>query len=78
MTPWIQYPDGLRQTLVAVLGSCDTVTQQMHTLLEKMSSHNLARRSQWVATGRDDMNRLRSSLEAYKSALDIALEVTAM
>jgi hypothetical protein len=24
------------------------------------------------------MNRLRSSLEAYKSALDIALEVTAM
>ena len=74
----IQYPDGLRQTLVVVLGNCDTVTQQMHTLLEKMSSKNLGRRAQWVATGRDDMNRLRSSLEAYKSALDIALEVTAM
>lgn len=27
----IQFPDGLKQTLVAVLGNCDSVAQQMHT-----------------------------------------------
>jgi hypothetical protein len=42
----IQYPDGSQQILVAVFGNCDTVTQQMHTLLEKMSSKNLGRRAQ--------------------------------
>jgi len=32
----------------------------------------------WTLFGRDDMDKLRSSLEAHKSALDIALDMVAL
>lgn len=74
----IKYPDGLRQNLLAVLKNCNVVTQDMSRLLEKLTSANVARRIQWTSTGREDMEKLRSSLESHKSALDIALDLTAL
>jgi Fungal N-terminal domain of STAND proteins len=67
----MEYPSGLEQNLLAVLENCDVVTKQMVALIQKMSSGSVGRRVQWAAFGRDDMNKLRSSLEAHKSALDI-------
>jgi Fungal N-terminal domain of STAND proteins len=72
----IHYPDGLRQSLLAMLKNCDIVRKDMSNLLNKLSSANTARRIQWTTTGRDDMNKLRSSLESHKSALDIAPDLT--
>ena len=58
--------------------NCDGVTNSMSELLEKMSSGSLGRRIQWTALKKDEMEKLMSSLEAHKSALDIALDMTAM
>lgn len=74
----IDYPDGFRQNLITVLKNCDTVTTEMTTLLDKLASANLLRRFQWSTMGRDDMNRLRSSLQSHKSALEIGLDMTSV
>lgn len=74
----IKYPQGLQRNLLAVMNNCNAVTKQMSELIEKMSSASLGRRLQWTTYGRDDMNKLRSSLETHKSALDIALDLTAL
>jgi hypothetical protein len=74
----IDYPAGFRENLLTVLKNCDTVTAEMTTLLDKLSSANVLRKVQWTAMGRDDMNRLRSSLESHKSALEIGLDMTSL
>ena len=69
----INYPDGFRKDLMGVLQSCDFITHQMKAILRKLSSGNVGRRIQWSLSSREEMNNLRSSLEAHKSAIEIAL-----
>jgi Fungal N-terminal domain of STAND proteins len=72
------YPEKLQRNLKEVLHNCDQVVDQMQKLLTKLSSGKLGGKVQWVFDGRDEMNRLRSSLEAHRSAIEIALEVGSM
>jgi hypothetical protein len=74
----INYPEGSHRTLITVLGNCDHVAKEMEALLNKMASGNIGRRMEWTIYGRDDMNKLRSRLEAHKSAIDIALDMVSI
>jgi hypothetical protein len=74
----ISFPESLQQNLVGVLRNCDDVTKEMQNLLRKLSSESLRRRIQWSMLDRDEMNKLRSRLEAHKSAIDIALDMISM
>jgi hypothetical protein len=74
----IKYPEGSRRTLITVLGNCDHVTKEIEALLNKMASGNIGRGMQWTIYGQDDMNKLRSRLEAHKSAIDIALDMVSI
>jgi len=73
-----RYPESHRRTLVNILRNCDDVTDVMRDLLRKMSSGNLFHRVQWFRSGRDEMNGLRSRLEAHKTAIIIHLNVVSM
>jgi hypothetical protein len=74
----IDYPDAFREDLLTVLKNCDAVTTEMTTLLDKLASANMMRKVQWTALGKDEMNKLRSSLESHKSALEIGLDMTSL
>ena len=74
----VAYPEILQQTLVGVLQNCEKVLTEMQELLRKMSSGNIGRRVQWSLTGRDDMMKLKSGLEAHKATIDIALDMVSM
>jgi chromosome segregation ATPase len=74
----IQLPESLQRNLVGVLRNCDDVTKEMREFLRKLSSENFGRRVQWSVIARDEMNKLRSRLEAHKSAIDIALDMISM
>lgn len=67
------FPPIIKQQVLQIIVNCDVVTQQMNNLLVKLTSGRLGRRIQWSLTDKDEVNRLRSSLEANKSALEIAL-----
>jgi hypothetical protein len=74
----ISFPKSLQQNLFGILRNCDDVTKEMQDLLSKLSSESLRRRMQWSLLDRDEMNKLRSRLEAHKSAIDIALDMISM
>lgn len=74
----VAYPENMEKNLLGILQNCDLSTTEMKALLEKLSSMKLGRRVQWAVEGRAEMNKLRSSLEAHKSAIEIALEMGAM
>jgi hypothetical protein len=74
----IQYPSGLEKNILAVLRNCDLVAVEMETLLERMAPKNLGRKIRWAVSGRDDMEKLRSRLQAHKTSIEIALEVTSL
>ena len=74
----ITYPDGFRDNLMNVLENCNSVTNEMEAMLLKLSSTNLGRRLQWTFKEKGEMDRLRSSLESHKSALEIALDMTSL
>jgi hypothetical protein len=66
------------ETLLGIFGSCDRITKQMQELLTKLSSGDVVARLRWTVAARDEMNKLRSSLESHKSALDIALDMASL
>ena len=72
------YPDALRPNLVTIIRECDGVTGKMRQLLTKLSSGSAGRRMQWSFTARDEADRLRQSLEAHKSALQIAISLVSL
>lgn len=74
----ISFPESLQQNLVGILRNCDDVTKEMQDLLTKLSQESLRTGVQWSMLARDEMNKLRSRLEAHKSAIDIALEMISM
>jgi chromosome segregation ATPase len=74
----IKFSESLQQNLVGVLRNCDDVIKEMQDLLKKLSSESLGRRMEWSMLARDEMNKLRSRLEAHKSAIDIALDLISM
>jgi hypothetical protein len=63
----VDFPEAIRGNLTQALINCDVITQQINELLNKLSSGRLGRRIQWSFNSRDDMAKLRSSLEAHKS-----------
>ncbi|ETI24493.1 hypothetical protein G647_03862 [Cladophialophora carrionii CBS 160.54] len=72
------YPDALRPNLTTIIRECDGVVVKMSVLLSKLSSASVARRMQWSFAVRDEADRLRQSLEAHKSALQIAVSLVSL
>lgn len=71
-------PDTLRKQITGIITNCTGVVVEIQVLLDKHEGTKITKAAKWVAFGNDDMNKLRSSLEAHKSALEIALDMIAL
>jgi ankyrin repeat protein len=72
------FPQSLVRQICGILTNCGGVLEQIEASLQKHAGGGVKRGVKWSLSGRDDVNKLRSSLEAHKSALDIALEMVAL
>jgi len=72
------FPPSLVRQISGILTNCGVVLEHIEASLQKHSGGGIRRGMKWSFEGRDDMNKLRSSLEAHKSALDIALDMVAL
>ena len=68
-------PPSLVSQMKGLLAGCDKVVMQISQSISKFDSDGLIVRTQWAITGHEDMEKLRSSLEAHKSALAIGLDM---
>jgi len=71
----VRYPEALKRNLIAILANVDHVTKEMDTLLKRCSAEGVGQSVKWSVANRDEAVRLRDSLEAHKSAIEIALEL---
>ena len=72
------FPQSLVRQICGILTNCGGVLEQIEASLQKHAGGGVKRGVKWSLSGRDDVNKLRSSLEAHKSALDIALDMVAL
>lgn len=71
----VTYPDDMRDQINQILLACDANVAQIIEILSRLRSGKLGRRIQWTLSDSDDVDKIRSSLESNKTALDIALSI---
>lgn len=72
------FPKTLNQHVTAILGNCNLVVTEIQTCITKYGQDRLKTRVAWAINGQGDISKLRSSLEAHKTALEIALDMLAL
>jgi Fungal N-terminal domain of STAND proteins len=72
------FPDTLRQQISGIVTNCAVVLDEIERLLDKFDGPGATRSAKWASGGKDDTQKLRISLEAHKSALEIALEMVSL
>ena len=68
-------PSSLLSQIKNILAGCDNVIIQIAQTISKFDGDGVIVRSKWAISGQGDMEKLRSSLEAHKSALGIGLDM---
>lgn len=72
-------PTSLESQITGMLTNCNGVVTEIENGLAKASKSKFGKAGYWtLGGGQSDMAKLRSSLEAYKSALEISLDMVTM
>ncbi|UPK95305.1 hypothetical protein LCI18_006240 [Fusarium solani-melongenae] len=72
------FPTTLNQHVNAILANCNLVVTEIQSCITNYNQGRLRSRVTWAINGQGDINKLRSSLEAHKTALEIALDMLAL
>lgn len=72
------FPKTLNQHVTAIIANCNLVVADIQSCITKYGQDRLKTRVSWAINGQGDINKLRSSLEAHKTALEIALDMLAL
>jgi Fungal N-terminal domain of STAND proteins len=67
-------PINLVAQITGIMSNCGGVLAQIQASLAKHGGGGLRKGIKWTISGREDMDKLRSSLEAHKSALGLTLD----
>ncbi|KAF2824564.1 hypothetical protein CC86DRAFT_468651 [Ophiobolus disseminans] len=69
------FPETLRKHITGILANCELVLIEVQRVIAKYDKPGVVTGSKWVLAGSEDVAKLQLSLEAHKSALEIALEM---
>ena len=71
-------PETLKRQIAGIVTNCMGVVVEIEHTLERHEVTGLAKAARWKAIGLGDILKLRSSLEAHKAALEIALDMVTL
>ena len=71
-------PQTLQNQIAGIVRNCTGVVVDIEQTLKKHEGGKVIKAAKWVASGKSDVNRLQLSLEAHKSALEIALDMVTL
>jgi Fungal N-terminal domain of STAND proteins len=71
-------PLALESQINGIVKNCDGVVKDIEASLQKHEVGGPLKGIKWAVSGSNDMMRLRSSLEAHKAALELALDMVAL
>jgi Fungal N-terminal domain of STAND proteins len=70
-------PNALEKQISSIISNCGGVLQDIEKSLQRYEEGKM-KSMKWAWSGRDDVGRLRATLEAHKSALQLALDMIAL
>ncbi|KAM0406502.1 hypothetical protein ACHAPZ_003265 [Fusarium culmorum] len=68
-------PETIQRHASGIVTNCGSVVVEIQTCITKYGDGKVRSKAAWVLNGQGDMGKLRSSLEAHKSALELALDM---
>jgi hypothetical protein len=71
-------PQALTTQFAGIITNTEGIVDQIKTSIDEQSATRISTRIRWVISGREDIERLRSSLEQHKSALNLAVDCLAL
>jgi Fungal N-terminal domain of STAND proteins len=71
----VKLPDTLVRQVKGIVTNCNGVVENIARVLQKHEGNKSYKAAQWALWGRSDVEKLQTTLEAHKSALDIALDM---
>lgn len=71
-------PQTLQNQIAGIVRNCTGVVVDIEQTLKKHEGGKVNKAAKWVASGKSDVSRLQLSLEAHKSALEIALDMVTL
>jgi hypothetical protein len=71
----VNFSDTLQRQVSAIITNCTNVILEIQKILDKQNGSGVQKAAQWALSSRADVDKLRTSLEAHKSALEIALDM---
>ena len=69
------FPASLVEEIKSIITNCDGVVKQIEQCIEAHTDDKTSKSMKWALFGRENMLKYRSNLNAYKSALNMAIEV---
>ncbi|RGP81737.1 hypothetical protein FLONG3_122 [Fusarium longipes] len=69
------FPETIQRHVSGIVTNCSSVVIEVQTCITKYGDGKIKSKATWVLNGQGDMEKLRSSLEAHKSALELVLDV---
>ena len=72
------FPPTLQKQVADIIGNCTDVIADIDATLKRHNGSRVSQAARWIASGKDNIAKLRSSLVAHKSALVIALDMVAL
>ncbi|KAK1988162.1 hypothetical protein LZ30DRAFT_699882 [Colletotrichum cereale] len=71
-------PDGLLTQVSGVLSNCNNIIAEVDSCVQTHQGSRIQKGARWAAFGRGDMTRLRATLEAHKTTLNLALDMLSL
>ncbi|RYC85486.1 hypothetical protein BFJ63_vAg11586 [Fusarium oxysporum f. sp. narcissi] len=72
------FPPTIQHHVSGIVSNCGSVVLEVETCIKKYGDGRVKSRAAWAINGQGDMEKLRSSLEAHKSALEPALDMISL
>ena len=69
------FPAIIQRHVSEIVTNCNSVVVEIQTCIKKYRDGKVKNKAAWALNGQGDMQKLRSSLEAHKSALELALDM---
>ena len=71
----VDVPSSLQENVLSIVTSCSKTVNDMEKLLIRLLDGKFRRKIEWATSGKPDMDKLRSNLEAHKMSLNIAIDM---
>lgn len=72
------FPPTIGQHISGIVTNCNSVVVEIQSCISEYGDGRMKTRAAWAISGQGDIEKLRTSLEAHKSALELAVDMLAL